>query len=411
MAALARLKIVILGWAGASLFFTAVLEISELGHKPLGFALYSNAVHFALWGLTVPIFTRCIRRFPLKEPKRIPNAGILLILIAVAALLVDFTHWAIVFSTYFPDRSSPHTFQLMSRSDLFWFLPNEILIGIVLVTAIEGWQVLKDLQAERMRAMDLERQLAVSRLEALRMQLHPHFLFNTLHTIAGLTVEDPATARRMVIALGDLLRSTLKDNGDRMRTLAEELEYSDLYLGIEKLRLGDRLLLNYEIEPAATRALVPQFLLQPLFENAIRHGASQMTGPCEIRFCAHCKSGTLHLMIRNDGPKCEAHSALPRSGVGLTNTINRLQIHYGDRHTFLYSDRPEGGVQIDISIPLSEAGNGAGAAGSIREPASAMDRDEQTSRPDFLHAAMDAAAYAAFFKESRMKFSDANPAP
>ncbi len=160
--------------------------------------------------------------------------------------------------------------------------------------------------------MDLERQLAVSRLETLRMQLHPHFLFNTLHTIAGLTVEDPPTARRMVIAIGDLLRSTLKDNGNRIQTLADELEYSDLYLGIEKLRLGDRLLLNYEIEPAATRALVQQFLLQPLFENAIRHGASQITGPCEICFCASCKSGTLNIMIRNDGPECATSLAGPR---------------------------------------------------------------------------------------------------
>jgi LytS/YehU family sensor histidine kinase len=299
-------------------------------------------------------------------------------------MIVDFTHWAIVFPTYYPYRSSLSTFKIMLGSDLFWFLPNEILIGIVLVTAIEGWQVFKDLQAERMRAMDLERQLAVSRLEALQMQLHPHFLFNTLHTIAGLTVEDPATARRMVIALGDLLRSTLKENGNRMQTLAEELEYSDLYLGIEKLRLGDRLLLNYEIEPAATRALVPQFLLQPLFENAIRHGASRMIGPCEICFCASCKSGTLNIMIRNDGPKCAPRSALPRFGVGLTNTIDRLQIQYGDRHTFLYSDRPEGGVQIDISIPYSEARDGAaagvGPAGSICELPSAMDGNDRTSR-------------------------------
>jgi len=383
MTALARFKIVILGWAGVSLFFTAVLEISELGHKPLGFALYSNAVHFALWTLTLPILARCIRRFPPKQPRRILNVGVLLILIAVLAMLVDFTHWAIVYPTYFPYRSSLPTFQIMLGSDLFWFLPNEILIGIVLVTAIEGWQVLQDLQAERMRAMDLERQLAVSRLAALRMQLHPHFLFNTLHTIAGLTVEDSATARRMVIALGDLLRSTLKDNGNRMRTLAEELEYSDLYLGIEKLRLGDRLLLNYEIEPAATRALVPQFLLQPLFENAIRHGASRITDPCEVRFCASCKLGTLNIMIRNDGPTCATGVAPPRFGVGLTNTMDRLQIHYGDRHTFLYSDRPEGGVQIDISTPYSEAGDGAGAAGSIKDPTSAKDRMDRNSTVAF----------------------------
>jgi two-component system, LytTR family, sensor kinase len=380
MTALARIKVVIVGWAAATVFFTAVLEISELGHKPLGFALYSNAVHFALWALTLPIFARCIRRFPLKESKRIRNAGILLILIAVLAFIVDFTHWAIVVPTYFPYRSSLPTFQTMSRADLLWFLPNEILIGIVLVVAIEGWQVLKDLQAERMRAMDLERQLAVSRLEALRMQLHPHFLFNTLHTIAGLTVEDPATARRMVIALGDLLRSTLKDTGNRVRTLAEELEYSDLYLGIEKLRLGDRLLLNYEIDPAATRALVPQFLLQPLFENAIRHGAARLTGPCEVRFRASCKSKVLNILICNDGPKDATSSAPPKFGVGLTNTIDRLQIHYGASHTFLYSDRPEGGVLIEISIPYSEAGDSVEAAGSIKEPPSAMDRNDRTSR-------------------------------
>jgi two-component system, LytTR family, sensor kinase len=380
MTVLARLKIVILGWAGASLMFTAVLEISELGHKPLGFALYSNAVHFALWALTLPLFMQCIRRFPLKDPKRVRNAGIRLILIAVLAILVTFTHWALIFSTYFPYRSSYPTFQVVLRSEVLRFLPNEILIGIVLVTAIEAWQVLLDLQAERVRAMDLERQLAVSRLEALRMQLHPHFLFNTLHTIAGLTVEDPATARRMVIALGDLLRRTLEDTGNRVRTLAEELEYSDLYLGIERLRLGDRLVLNYEIEPAAARVLVPQFLLQPLFENAIRHGASRMTGPCAIRFRAFCKPETLSIIIRNDGPKSTPISALPSFGVGLTNTMDRLQIHYGGRHTFLYSNRPEGGVQIEISIPYDGAGDGVSAAGSIEEPPIAKDPDDRTAR-------------------------------
>jgi len=106
MTVLARLKFVILGWAGAALFFTAVLEISELGHKPLGFALYSNAVHFALWTLALPFFTWCVRRFPLKTPRRIRNAGILLILIAVLAVLVNYTHWAIVYPIYFPNHSS-----------------------------------------------------------------------------------------------------------------------------------------------------------------------------------------------------------------------------------------------------------------------------------------------------------------
>jgi two-component system, LytTR family, sensor kinase len=369
----ARLRFVILAWAGASLFFTAVLEVSELGHKQLGFALYSNAVHFALWALAVPLFASCIQRFPLKDGNRIRNGGIRLALIAVLATLVVVTHWAVIFLTWFPFRDA--TYIGLLRSEAPRFLPNEVLIGIVLVTAIEAWQVLRDLQAERVRATELQRQLAVSRLEALRMQLQPHFLFNTLHTIAGLTVEDPPTARRMVIALGDLLRTTLMETGSRMRTLAEELEYSDLYLGIEKLRLGDRLALNYEIEPAAARVPVPQLLLQPLFENAICHGASRITGSCEIRFSAIRRPHTLEIVICNDGPIRDPSSGPPRFGVGLTNTMDRLRIHYGDRHTFRYADRAEGGARIEISIPCGSAEDGAGARGSIPDRATIPRKD------------------------------------
>jgi two-component system, LytTR family, sensor kinase len=357
MLRLARLRIIILAWAGASVFFTAVLELSEFGHKPLGFALYSNAVHFAFWGLALPLVTKCIRLFPLKRPKRLRNSAICLGFVAVLALIVSTAHWGFAFLTWFPYRSSDSTFSAVLRSEVFGLLPNEILIGIVLMTALQAWEVLKDLQAERVRSMDLERQLAVSRLEALRMQLHPHFLFNTLHAVAGLTIEDPPTARRMVIALGDLLRNTLKHGGAQMRTLAEELDYSDLYLGIEKLRLGDRLALNYEIEPSAARALVPQFLLQPLFENAIRHGVSHVTGPCEVRFSAIRRLDALEITICNEGPKRDISQGPPRFGVGLTNTVDRLRIQYGDRHTFKYVDRLEGGAQVEVSIPYAASGD------------------------------------------------------
>jgi LytS/YehU family sensor histidine kinase len=217
--------------------------------------------------------------------------------------------------------------------------------------ALEGLRVWQSLQVERTRAAELERQLAVSRLDALRMQLHPHFLFNTLHTIAGLIVEQPPSARRMVIALGELLRLTLKDTGRPLRSLAEELEFADLYLGIEKLRLGDRLVLDYDIEPEATRAEVPQLLLQPLFENAVRHGAARITGSCEIRFRAYREGEWLRLVIRNDGPVHDRASRSSRSGVGLTNTKDRLRLQYQDAFTFQYTDRPQGGVQIDISLP------------------------------------------------------------
>jgi two-component system, LytTR family, sensor kinase len=358
MSMMARFKIVILGWAAASVFFTAVLEVGDLGHKPLGFALYSNAVQFALWAVALPLLAKLIRRFPLKDPKRIQNAGVLLALIAVLGTLVALTHLAII-SPYFPDRSSYPTFGDLIRSELVRFLPNDVLIGIVLVIAIEGWHVLQDLQSERMRAMDLERQLAVSRLEALRTQLQPHFLFNTLHTIAGLIAEQPPTARRMVVALGDLLRLTLKDRNSSVRSLAEELEFADLYLGIEKLRLGDRLVLDYDIEPEATSAEVPLLLLQPLFENAVRHGAARTLQPCEICFRAYRRDAALHLVVHNDGPVRSRSAGSPSFGLGLTNTMARLRLHYDNDFTFKYTDRPQGGAVVEMTIPYRRASNGA----------------------------------------------------
>jgi LytS/YehU family sensor histidine kinase len=229
---------------------------------------------------------------------------------------------------------------------------------MVLVVALEGWRIWLDFQAERTRATELERQLAVARLDALRMQLHPHFLFNTLHTIAGLIVEQPPTARRMVVALGDLLRLTLKDTGVSVRSLAEELEFADLYLGIEKLRLGDRLMLGYDIEPEATSAEVPQLLLQPLFENAVRHGAARTVDACEVRFRAHRQGHELHLTLYNDGPVRSPGSGSPPFGVGLANTMARLRLYYKDQFQFRYTDRPQGGVQIDLTIPYKRADNG-----------------------------------------------------
>ena len=349
---LLRIRFVLAGWAFASFFFAGVLLVGNIGdHKPPIFALYANAVHFALWTLLLPFLAWCARWFPLEGPNRLRNGAALLMIVATLAVPVIITQWAILFFTYFPYHSASQTFWSFLKSESGRFFPVDVLIGMVLVAALEGWRIWQSLQAERTRATELERQLAVSRLDALRMQLHPHFLFNTLHTIAGLIAEQPPAARRMVIALGELLRLTLEDTGRPLRSLAEELEFADLYLGIEKLRLGERLVIDYDIEPEATRADVPQLLLQPLFENAVRHGAARITGLCEIRFRAFREGEWLRLMISNDGPVRPRASKYSRSGVGLTNTKDRLRLHYKDSFTFQYTERPEGGVQIDISIP------------------------------------------------------------
>jgi two-component system LytT family sensor kinase len=361
-----RANAICAGSLGARIsFFTGVLLVGNIGdHKPPTFALYANAVHFALWTLLLPFLVSCARWFPLEGPNRLRNGAALLTIVAVLAVPVMATQWAILFFTYFPYHSADLTLWSFLKSESGRFLPVDVLIGIVLVVALEGLRIWHSLQTERTRAAELERQLAVSRLDALRMQLHPHFLFNTLHTIAGLIVEQPPSARRMVIALGELLRLTLEDTGRPLRSLAEELEFADLYLGIEKLRLGERLVIDYDIEPEATRAEGPQLLLQPLFENAIRHGATRITGVCEVRFRAYREREWLRLMISNDGPPHLRTLKSSRSGVGLTNTKDRLRLHYKDSFTFQYSDRPQGGVQIEISIPYKSTEKKSGKAGS-----------------------------------------------
>lgn len=354
---LMRLKWIVLGWAAASLFFTAVSLVSDVGgHMPWIFALHSNAVHLALWALALPLLSKSTSNFPLDRGNRIGHGAVLLAIVALIGSAVMLAQWAIVYSTCFPYRSEYPTFGLLVHSELAKFLPVDILMGMVIIAALQGRRVWLDFQAEHTRAADLEKGLALSRLEALRMQLHPHFLFNTLHTIAGLIVEQPSTARRMVVALGDLLRLTLKDTTGSIRSLAKELEFADLYLGIEKLRLGDRLVLDYDIDPEATCAQVPQLLLQPLFENAIRHGVSRMSGPCQIIFSAHREGDQLELTLCNDGPLRPQPSECPEAGVGLTNTMARLRLHYKDQFVFQYSDRPQGGVQIDLRLPYHGAG-------------------------------------------------------
>jgi two-component system, LytTR family, sensor kinase len=292
------------------------------------------------------------------------------------ATLIMVAHWGILFSTFFPYRGG--TFGALLRSEAGRFLPVDVLMGIVVVVGLESLRIWQNFQRERMRAAELERQLAVSRLNALRMELHPHFLFNTLHTLAGLIVEQPPTARRMVIALGDLLRLTLQQTGGTVRSLASELEFADLYLGIEKLRLGDRLVLDYAIEPEATRAEVPQLLLQPLFENAVRHGAARIPGSCEIRFRAFREGEHLRLAICNDGPVRSASAGRARYGVGLTNTMDRLRLHYNEDFMFRYMDRPQGGVEIEITIPYMRSGEQRTTLPAVVEIASPAGHAETT---------------------------------
>ncbi len=367
-----RAKTLLVGlgiWLAVTLFFAASVMARYIGtHKSFTYVFYATGVHYGLWALLTPLLAGLCARWPLfgdskaHTAKRAPSATTgtvsrvaLFVLVAVLlAPLVSLAYLALVFSTYFPYRAIVPTFSSLLRSDWWSSIHDDFMTCLVLLVAFQGWRVWRDLQSEQMRASELERQLAVSRLDALRMQLHPHFLFNTLHTITGLIGEDPAKARRMVIALGDLLRRTLDEPSSPLQNLARELELVDLYMGIQRLRLGDRVSLDYDIDPDATAAEVPHLLLQPLFENAVRHGAARMAGRCAIQFRAWRDDGRLRLSLENDAPATVVGTT-SRRGVGLTNTLGRLRLHYGDDFTFDFRDRTQGGVLIDLSLPYHHA--------------------------------------------------------
>ena len=351
-----RVGFAVLGWAGATLFHAVVAWTELDGQKPLTFLLYSNGVRYALWTLALPLLANCVKRFPVPHGDGLRNGAILLVIVLGLAPLVSLVWPAIIYSTWLPYRSLFPSSSSFVASYFVKSFQGHLLTSVVLVIVLQGWRVWQDLQAARTRATELERQLAVSRLDALRMQLHPHFLFNSLHTVASLIGEEPVTARRMVVALGDFLRLTLKDGSGPVRSLAEELEFTDLYMRIEKLRLGERLTLDYDIESEATKAEVPQLLLQPLFENAVRHGASRLTGNCKITFRAHRNNGSLNFSLENDGPETSAPADGSKNGVGLTNTSERLRLHYGESFSLQYRDRPKGGARVEVSIPYRKAG-------------------------------------------------------
>ena len=346
----------VLGWAAATLFHSVVAWSELDGQKPLGYLLYASGVRYALWTLALPLLVNCVKRFPVPHGDGLRNGTVLALIVLGLAPLVSLTWPAIIYSTWFPYRAAFPTLSSFVAAYFVKSVQGNLLICVALVVVLQAWRVWQDLQAARTRATDLERQLAVSRLDALRMQLHPHFLFNSLHTIASLIGDQPGTARRMVIAVGDFLRLTLKDGTGPMRSLAEELQFTDLYMGIEKFRLGERLTLDYDIEPEATKAEVPQLLLQPLFENAVRHGAARLTGTCKIAFRAHRENGKLNLSLENDGPEIPAPEHAPKNGVGLTNTTARLRLHYGENFTLQYTDRVQGGARVELSLPYRRAG-------------------------------------------------------
>lgn len=208
-------------------------------------------------------------------------------------------------------------------------------------------------QQKELRATQLSGQLAKARLQVLKNQIQPHFLFNTLHSISALMLTNVVAADRMMTSLSDLLRMSLQDKGSQLTTLNRDLEFLSVYVEIEKARFEDRLCVTFDIEPQCLDAQVPHLFLQPLVENAVRHGTSKRSRPGEINVIAKRREGTLELSIQDNGAGFQGPTEdLFKRGLGLSVTRERLEALYGNQQECKIRNLETGGAEVYVRLPF-----------------------------------------------------------
>jgi two-component system LytT family sensor kinase len=312
-----------------------------------------SATEWYLWALMCPLIFAVARRFPLTGSTWLRHLPMYLLtwvgchLVVVSAYIVMERQWGTALMQTMP----------LNRLILL-YVTKKIAFNLLVYTGIVVVAHAIDLyyryrERER-RALQLETQLTRAQLEALKNQLHPHFLFNTLNTISALLHRDVEAADRVVSRLGDLLRLSLS-SGEQEVTLGQELSFLQHYLDIQHTRFEDRLAFVQDVPPETLDALVPSLILQPLVENAVRHGIEPRSTPGTITIHAHRENGQLTLEVSDNGPGMQQVKSAGCAGIGLSNTRARLEQLYGADHRFTLENRAEGGVLVRMEFPFRTA--------------------------------------------------------
>lgn len=301
-------------------------------------------------GVLSPLVILLAKKFPLRRPKLARNLAVhvagTFFYSFFASLIWDFANSRGAF--YKGQFSLPKLFTSMD-----WGLDFAVLLYWIIVLLHYAVDYYGRYQAGLVEAADLNAQLARAQLQALKMQLHPHFLFNTLHAISELIHEDPSGAERMVVGLSQLLRLSLETSADIEVPLQQELRFVELYLDIERTRFETRLQVHMDIENGLRDALVPNLILQPLVENSIKHGIANRRDGGEIVLSALLDNGTLVLTVRDNGTGLATHgNGTYHEGVGLGTTRARLEKLYGRNQSLYFIRRPNAGAEVSIRLPL-----------------------------------------------------------
>ena len=313
-------------------------------------ALLQGLAESYLSALTTVAVFWLARRFPLERDRLRSSVPVHV----VAAFALSLVRVIVVVEAsqhvvWMGERTFPRQFSGRFHTYLLYYV---LLLGIAQALHYYARYRERERTAERLAAG-----LTDARLQALKMQLQPHFLFNTLNAISALIPAEAKPAKRMVARLGDLLRIALEHEETQEVTLREELAFLQPYLEIEQARLDDRLTVVMSIPPDTLDVRVPHLILQPLVENAIRHGIATRIEPGKVEISAAREDNRfLTLEVRDDGRGLENNDQFSaRKGIGLTNIQSRLEQLYKREHRFAIANHPEGGAVVRISIPLHRA--------------------------------------------------------
>jgi two-component system, LytTR family, sensor kinase len=351
----------ILGMTAIGLLNFAIVMTSELadrGHPPAAKALVWEMTGAYAFLLFVPLLVAFMARYPLRRGtvlRRLPLHAAMLVTFSVLHTLLMWGSRTVIYAAAgwarYDYGDMRYRFPMEGLKQVFGYALLFLLVTLV-----------GSARRERERAVAaarLEQQLAEARLAALKLQLNPHFLFNTLNMISSYIGEDPKVADAMVTHLSDFLRATLRHADVQEVRLEQELEFLESYLAIMKARFEERLQVAVDVPQAVRRALVPHLLLQPLVENSVTHSMADPARAGMIHLSASGADGRLVLTVTDNGPGlAAAEGDGPRRGVGLSNTAERLRHLYGTEYRLTLDEAPGGGVRVTVEIPWRTAPDG-----------------------------------------------------
>ncbi len=308
-------------------------------------------VAYAFWGpLFTPVATWLAHRFPLERGKWV-RSGLVHLLAAPCVSLFHGLIATFLSPWVWPEMTRKEGFLHAYQRSFFMSVSDDLFIYFTVVFVVQGWTYYQRYRDRELRTSVLEAQLARAQLHALKVQLHPHFLFNTLNSVSELMHEDVRVAERVITRLSDLLRMTLENIGTQEVSLRDELEFVKGYLEIEQTRFHDRLKVAYELATETLDARVPNLLLQPIVENAVRHGISKISRDGLICIRSERNGDRIMLTVRDNGPGLKSNSPAANFGIGLSTTRARLEGLYHGNHSLQLNNLAEGGLEVRIDIP------------------------------------------------------------